>query len=111
MSQAASFVFAVIVTSVAMLFDESDRAVVMVGLEIASFTYGGLLGLFLLARGKKKYHTASLVAGFAGSIITVFVLKHYGVAWTWFVAFGTAVNLILAVGVEKIYKISANRSR
>jgi SSS family solute:Na+ symporter len=109
MSQAASFVFAVIVTSVAMLFDESDRAVVMVGLEIASFTYGGLLGLFLLARGKKKYHAASLVAGFAGSILTVFILKYYGVAWTWFVAFGTAVNLLLAFTIEKFYKALSSR--
>ena len=103
-SQAASLVFAVIVTSVAFLFDESDRAVVIVGLEIASFTYGGLLGLFLLARGKKKYHSASLVIGFAGSVMTVFALKYFGVAWTWFVAAGTAINLTLAVAVEKIYK-------
>ena len=110
-TQAASFVFAVIVSSVALFFDESDRAVVMVGLEIASFTYGGLLGLFLLARQKKKYHTASLVAGFAGSILTVFALKYYGVAWTWFVAFGTAINLLLAVSVEKFYKIGARRRR
>ncbi len=105
MSRIASFVFAVIVTSVALLFDESDRAVVMVGLEIASFTYGGLLGLFLLARRKKKYHTVSLVVGFAGSVLTVFALKYLGVTWTWYVAFGTAVNLLLAVSVEKIYKI------
>lgn len=105
-SQAASLVFAVVVTSVALFFDESDRAVVMVGLEIASFTYGGLLGLFLLARRKKKYHAASLVAGFAGSVLTVFALKYFDVTWTWFVAFGTAVNLLLAVGVEGIYKIA-----
>ena len=104
MSQAVSLVFAIILTSVALVFDESDEAVVMVGLEIASFTYGGLLGLFLLARRKKKYHTASLVAGFAGSILTVFVIKNFGVAWTWFVAAGTAVNLLLAVSVEKLYK-------
>ncbi|MEJ2111552.1 MAG: sodium:solute symporter, partial [Acidobacteriota bacterium] len=76
LSQAVSFVFAAIVTSVALFFDESDNAVIMVGLEIASFTYGGLLGLFLLARGDKKYNTPSLVAGFAGSLLTVAALKH-----------------------------------
>lgn len=108
-SQAASFVFAVIVTSVALFFDEGDRAVVMVGLEIASFTYGGLLGLFLLARKKKKYHTASLVVGFAGSVLTVFALKYFDVTWTWFVAFGTGVNLLLAVSVEKVYKIGLKK--
>ena len=100
-SQAVTFVFAVIVTSVALVFDESDKAVVIVGLEIASFTYGGLLGLFLLARGKKKYHPVSLFVGFAGSLLTVFALKYSGVTWTWFVAAGTAVNLLLAVYCRK----------
>lgn len=109
MSQAASLVFAVVVTSVALFFDESDRAVVMVGLEIASFTYGGLLGLFLLARRNKKYHTSSLAAGFAASVVAVFALKYVGVTWTWFVAFGTAVNLIVAMSVERIYRIEVKR--
>ncbi len=104
-SQFVSLVFAAIVTSVALVFDESDRAVVMVGLEIASFTYGGLLGMFLLARGKKKYSPASLYAGFAVSLATVFVLKYYGVAWTWFVASGTAVNLLVVYSVERFYRV------
>jgi SSS family solute:Na+ symporter len=77
----------------------------MVGLEIASFTYGGLLGLFLLARGKRKYRDASLVAGFAGSLLTVFVLKYYGIAWTWFIASGTAVNLLVVYAVEGYLKL------
>lgn len=105
MSQAISFVFAILLTCVALFFDESDQAIVMVGLEIASFTYGGLLGLFLLARGKKKYHTTSLVIGFAGSLATVFTLKYFGIPLTWFIIAGTGVNLLLAVSAEKIYKI------
>jgi len=104
MSQAVSFAFAVIVTFVALFFDESDQAIVMVGLEIASFTYGGLLGLFLLARGKKNYHTVSLTVGFAGSLAMVSALKYFGVPLTWFVAAGTAINLLLAVTIEKFYK-------
>jgi SSS family solute:Na+ symporter len=104
-SQIASFIFAAIVTSVALFFNEGDNAVIMVGLEIASFTYGGLLGLFLLARGKRKYRDASLVAGFAGSLLTVFVLKYYGIAWTWFIASGTAVNLLVVYAVEGYLKL------
>jgi len=104
-SQIVSFIFAVIVTSVALFFDETDKAVVLVGLEIASFTYGGLLGLFLLARGNKQYSALSLFVGFAGSLATVFALKYLGVAWTWFVASGTIVNLLLVFTVEKFYKL------
>ncbi len=104
MSRAVTFVFAAIVTSVALFFDESDEAIVMVGLEIASYTYGGLLGLFLLARGKRHYHAASLAAGLAGSLAMVFALKSNGIPLTWFITAGTAVNLLVVYIVERFYK-------
>ena len=46
-SQIISLIWGLILIGIALLFDESDSAIVIVGLQIASFTYGGLLGLFL----------------------------------------------------------------
>jgi SSS family solute:Na+ symporter len=103
-SQAVSFAFAVILTFVALFFDESDKTIIEVGLEIASFTYGALLGLFLLARTTKKFSAVSLALGFAGSLLTVFALKSEEVTWTWFVAAGTAVSLLLSFGTEKLLR-------
>lgn len=104
MSRVSSFFFAAVVTSVALFFDDGDRAVVMVGLEIASFTYGGLLGLFLLARTGRSYRTASLAAGFAASLATVFVLKWFGIAWTFFIAAATVSNLLVVLLAERCQK-------
>lgn len=106
-SRIVSFIFAGVLIAVALFFDEGDEAVVMVGLEIASFTYGGLLGLFLLSRTKKKFHSGSLIAGFAGSLLTVFAMKSMGMTWTWFVAVSASVNLMLSYAIEALF---TNRS-
>lgn len=110
-SQAASMVFAVVLTSVALFFDESDEAIVMVGLEIASFTYGGLLGLFLLARGEKTYPSFCLAAGFCGSLLTVLILKYCGITWAWFVPAGTTVNLLVVYVLTKWSKVESRLVR
>ena len=62
-SQLISMAWGVILILIALLFDESESAIVIVGLQIASFTYGGLLGLFLLSKMKQKFHSSSLIAG------------------------------------------------
>ncbi|MEE8437743.1 MAG: sodium:solute symporter, partial [Candidatus Neomarinimicrobiota bacterium] len=46
-SRSASFVWAAVLIGIALVFDEGDTAIVVLGLQIASFTYGGLLGLFI----------------------------------------------------------------
>ena len=54
-SMMVSGVWAILLILLALLFDEGNTAVVVLGLKIASFTYGGLLGLFILARSKQKF--------------------------------------------------------
>ena len=53
MSRLISVFWAVVLIVIALVFDESDSAIVIIGLQIASFTYG-LLGLFLLVRWRKN---------------------------------------------------------
>ena len=99
-----SFGWAVVLIAIALLFDESDTSIIMVGLEIASFTYGGLLGLFLLSKTKRNFHTASLAIGLVASMAIVFVLKHYGLAWSWFILISVTLNIIVAYGVDVMIK-------
>ena len=65
------------------------------GLEIASFTYGGLLGLFLLTKIDREFSQISLISGLVASMAIVFVLKHFGLAWTWFIGFSVLTNLVV----------------
>ena len=53
-SRLISAFWAVVLIVIALVFDESDSAIVIIGLQIASFTYGGLLGLFLLSKMEKN---------------------------------------------------------
>ncbi|MBM3423695.1 MAG: sodium:solute symporter [Chlorobi bacterium] len=97
LSKLISAGWAVVLIGIALIFDESDKAIIMVGLEIASFTYGGLLGLFLLSKTTQKYHPASLALGLLASMGIVFVLKLYGIAWTWYILVSVSVNIMITI--------------
>ncbi len=99
-SRIVSFVWAIVLIAIALVFDENDKAIIMVGLEIASFTYGGLLGLFLLSKSSRPFRPASLGTGLIASMLTVVALKSAGLAWTWYIAVSVTVNLITTLAVE-----------
>lgn len=94
-SRLISLVWAVVLIGIALIFDESNNAIVVVGLQIASFTYGGLLGLFLLSKMKRDFHPVSLSIGLVASMAVVFLLKSLGLAWTWFIMFSVITNMMV----------------
>jgi solute:Na+ symporter, SSS family len=80
----------------AFIFMESSKAVVEVALSIASFTYGGLLGTFLLGLSNKKIQQNHAIAGFISAIIIMsFIIVFKVVAWTWFILIGVCVTLLV----------------
>ncbi len=99
-SRVASFVWAIILMAIALFFDEGNTAIVIVGLQIASFTYGGLLGLFILSRLERSFHSASLIIGLIGSLLLVLILKQTGLAWTWYILCAVTINLVLVFVVD-----------
>ena len=107
-SRIISFIWAIVLIIIALMFDAGNKAIVMVGLEIASFTYGGLLGLFLLSKSKRHFHTASLATGLVASMAIVFVLKHFGLAWTWYILVSVIINLIIVFITDIVIKSIAS---
>ena len=103
-SQLVGFICGLVLILIALLFDESDSAIVIVGLQIASFTYGGLLGLFLLSRFKTNFHNSSLICGLFFSFLIVFYLKSIELPWTWFIAFSVIVNIIVTILYESFFR-------
>jgi len=93
---------ALMVMAVLVMLLPGKSPVVELGLQIASYTYGGLLGLFLLCRTRTRFHPAALIAGLLGAAGAVIVLKSLGVAWTWYILAATAVNIGLAYGLNLI---------
>jgi len=104
LSRFISLAWATILIGIALLFDESDSAIVIVGLQIASFTYGGLLGLFLLCKLKHIFHQVSLITGLVTSLLIVFYLKQVGIAWTWFILLSVFINILTVYTVDELRK-------
>ncbi len=81
----------------AMLFTDTKNPVVELGLSIASFTYGGLLGTFLLGIFFKKINQSEAILGFiAGIMVMVYIIKFTTIAYTWYIIIGVAVTILVA---------------
>jgi len=95
--------WAILLTFVAFLFIRVQQSVVEIALGIASITYGGLLGTFLLGRFFKKVKEPAAIAGFSAGIVVMLLIilipRLSGdpaiFHWTWFVAIGTSVCILI----------------
>ncbi len=96
-SRLFTVMWAVLLVGAAIFFMNTSRAVVELALSIASFTYGGLLGTFLLGILVKKAKQEDALAGFvAGIFIMIAVIALKLVAWTWFTIVGVAATLLVS---------------
>src|SRR5215212_9986313 len=105
----------VALTAGALLFKEQGTPAVVVALGIASFTYGGLLGVFFLgnfwARANQRDAITGMAVAISAMAFIVFAKQIAGaypalgdalgplarIAWPWYVLIGTTITL--AVGV------------
>ncbi len=122
-SRIITLVWGVILTGSAFLFvalqlkaGEGRPAVVELGLGIASYTYGGLLGVFILGMLFRKIERLDAATGFyAGLIALLFMVKGpvqnilpgegINLAWPWYTAVGAAIVVIaghLSCSVRRI---------
>ena len=103
MSRKITILAAVVLVFVAFAFIALNQSVVEIALGIASITYGGLLGTFLLGLFFKRATQKGAIVGFTTAIIVmvlVSVLPVLGFVkplmhWTWFVLLGTLVTIIV----------------
>ncbi|MFZ4622587.1 MAG: sodium:solute symporter family transporter, partial [Bacteroidota bacterium] len=80
----------------AMLFTDTKNPVVEIGLKIASFTYGGLLGTFFLGLLFKRTNQIDAFAGFiAGILSMVIVLTFTKIDFTWHTLIGCTATIIV----------------
>ena len=89
----------------AFIFMNTSKTVVELALSIASFTYGGLLGTFLLGALFKKTRQADALVAFAsGIIVMVGVIYFTKIAWTWYTVIGSVITVLVGVMVSKMRK-------
>ncbi|MCK4689484.1 MAG: sodium:solute symporter, partial [Candidatus Marinimicrobia bacterium] len=102
----------VILSLVALLFIRVLQSVVEIALGIASITYGGLLGTFLLGVLFKKPDEKAAMWGFSAGIIAMLSLIIipflFGISpivhWTWYTLIGCSVTLLVGNFVTYVKK-------
>jgi SSS family transporter len=96
----ATVAWAAVLAGGALSFRSSDTPVVELALSIASVTYGGLLGLFVLAGTVERARQRDVVTALAvaTAAMLVVVLGRPGpfaaLAWPWYVPLGLAITLV-----------------
>jgi SSS family solute:Na+ symporter len=104
-SRAATFVWALVLFSLALLSLHKAGHVVEVGLQITSVAYGALLGVFLLGVLTKRTHQNGAIWGMiCGFTVELYLWLGTSVPWTWYVAIGTAVTFFVGYGVSLLLK-------
>jgi len=100
-----TIMWAVLLILSALFFMNSPQTVVELALSIASFTYGGLLGTFLLGLLNKQATQEDALAGFtAGIFVMISVIALNIVAWTWFTLLGVIVTVSVGTLLSKLTK-------
>ncbi len=90
-----TLVWALVLIGGAMLFRSTENPVVEVGLAIASVTYGGFLGTFLLGRLTVRPGPKSAVAAMAIGVVGSGTLVLFAnLFWVWLVPLGCMVSLL-----------------
>jgi len=112
-SRVATFVSAVILMFVAFGFIRVLQSVVEIALGIASITYGGLLGTFILGTLFRRVDEKSALAGFVSGIVCMGLIivvpfvfgKPPLFHWTWYTFIGCFVTVVvgnLAANVKRL---------
>ena len=92
-SQFISIFWTIVLILTALCFSDPDDPFLIIGLKIASFTYGSLLSLFLLAKFSKNINTQSIFIGFISGIVVVFYFIKFDIAWTYYILGSVIINL------------------
>ncbi len=104
-SRIISVIWCVVLVFIAMIFVNTSKTVVELALSIASYTYGGLLGVFLLGVMKKRVSQRSALIGFSVGIITMtFIILQTSIAWTWYTFIGSGITIISSIVIHSFMK-------
>jgi len=99
--------WAAVLTGGALAFGGNSQPVVVVALSIASITYGGLLGTYIMSaspRVRQRDVIRAILAGTAVMIVVVLIKPGplARLAWPWYVPLGTVITLAVGYGSSVI---------
>ena len=103
LARLATVGWALVLFALAVLALHRVGRVVEVGLQIASVTYGALLGVFLLGVLTKRANQSGAIVGMVcGFVMELYLWGWSQVAFTWWVAIGTCVTFAVGYGASTL---------
>ncbi len=112
LSKIFSVFWTIILVATAFIFIHTNESVIEIALSIASVTYGGLLGTFLLGVIFKKPGETDAIIGFtAGLLVLVYVFFFTPIAWTWYTMIGALTTIAVGLISSKFTGAKAAVSR
>ena len=117
-SRLLTIFWAIVLTAVAFLFINILQSVVEIALGIASITYGGLLGTFLLGVLFRRINQKAAIYGFSSGILAMLIFivlpiilgKPPIVHWTWFTLIGCTVTLLAGNLAESMIRKKVDKT-
>ncbi len=96
LSRVLTIVWAVVMAGFASLFTDTKGSVVLLGLGIAGYTYGALLGAFLLGVLIRRANQRDAIVAFLVTLaVMTYTVRTYPIAFTWYVPLGVVVSLVV----------------
>jgi Na+/proline symporter len=109
LSRLATLAWALILFGLALIALHKVGRVVEVGLQIASVTYGALLGVFLLGTLTRRANQLGGMVGMAcGFGVELYLWLASPVPWTWWVMIGTSVTFVVGWVTSMVFSSSRN---
>ena len=95
-SKSFTLLWGIVLIGGAMIFTDSKNPVVEIGLKIASFTYGGLLGTFFLGLIFKNVNERDAFIGFISGLVTMTLIIYFTkIDYTWHTFIGCTATIIV----------------
>lgn len=102
-SRFVTLIWGIILIAAALSFIGLQGTVVEVALGIASYTYGGLLGVFLLGLISKKAVQRDAISGFiAALLVMTIVISTVQIAWPLYTMVGSVTTICVGVAMSRI---------
>ncbi|RJP56374.1 MAG: hypothetical protein C4541_12460 [Candidatus Auribacter fodinae] len=95
-SRISVLVFAILLVGIAYLC-KNMGTVLIVSFKITSFTYGALLGVFLIGTLTKRGNETGTIVAMLTSLPVVYFVSKTPVAWPWYIVVGTAWTFLVGI--------------
>lgn len=103
-SRLVTLAWGVVLVVAALAFIGLEGTVVEIALGIASYTYGGLLGAFLLGLISKKAKQRDAIVGFVTALVMMtVVIRTVQIAWPLYTVVGSLTTILVGVLMGEVF--------